>query len=551
MEKKAGKKQRFSGVTPGTVKAVIFVLLIGIAIAIWVYTQLIFNQVREFQKSVASIQVAIYVKIIDPDPSAPDISDLFEYMKDSPLPRIITDENLNPIKGYWSNVGIDPDSTDDDSYRKLRRLVKKMDKTNIPFPFHVPGLESRTDTLTVYEYPPYRNSPVAVTDTLGNYLYSRNVVIDSSDTQSLKSVLKKIDAFTPPMIFIKKDCPPLVFHGMNPRLMWPVVITNRSGETVYWSDLNVAWNDTTEAGRKKLKSFAELAVNQGFVYELITDYTVPVYGTQLLHYGDVPFLTWVGLLPVIEFAVLMILLTVGFVGLRNITNAEQRSIGVGMAKETAHQLGTPISSLGGWLELLKIDRDDSTIDQAIPEMEYDVVRLTRVAARFSSIGSKPELQPTVLPDILDEVLDYFRARVPRMRINIVLDGSYSGLRDIMGNREILNWAFENLIKNSLASLQSKGGRISITGAMSKDFRHIILDFTDNGKGIPYADQKKVMRPGFTTKKRGWGLGLSLVKRIIEEYHGGKVFLSESKPGVSTTFRVTLPAVEEEDLIIED
>ena len=553
MKKETGKKQLLPGITPGTVKAFIFVLLIGIAIAIWLYTEFIFKQVRDFQKSVARIQVAIYVKIIDPDPSAPDISDLFEYMKDSPLPRIITDEHLNPIRGYWSNVGIHPDSTDDDSYRKLRRLVEKMDKTNDPFPFHVLGLEARTDTLTVYEYPPSRMSPIAVSDTLGKFLYTRNIRIDSTDGQNLDIFVKRLDTFTPPMTFIKNDSPPLVFHGMNPRLIWPVLIKNKSGETVYWSDINVAWNDTTEAGRKKLDSFAELAGNQGFVYELITNYSVPVYSTQLLHYGDVPFLTWIGWLPVIEFAVLLILLFVGFVGFRNITNAEQRSIWVGMAKETAHQLGTPISSLGGWLELLKTDREDTTINQAVPEMEYDVERLTRVAARFSSIGSKPELQLIVLPDILDEVLEYFRARVPRMRNNIVLDGSYSGLREIMGNREILNWAFENLIKNSLASLQSNGGRISITGAMSKDFRHIILDFTDNGKGIPYADQKKVMKPGFTTKKRGWGLGLSLVKRIIEEYHGGKVFLSESKPGVSTTFRIILPAVEEDNsrLKIED
>jgi len=217
-----------------------------------------------------------------------------------------------------------------------------------------------------------------------------------------------------------------------------------------------------------------------------------------------------------------------------------------MAKETAHQLGTPISSLSGWLELLKTDREAVTLDQAVPEMEYDVVRLTRVAARFSSIGSKPELQPLSISDVIEEVLEYYRSRVPRMGSNVILEGQYSGLRNIMGNHELLNWAFENLVKNSLAALSvvSRDGRITVTGSMSKDFKHVILDFKDNGKGIPHGDQKKVMKPGFTTKKRAWGLGLSLVKRIIEDYHSGRIFISESKPGVGTTFRVILPAVVE-------
>jgi signal transduction histidine kinase len=215
-----------------------------------------------------------------------------------------------------------------------------------------------------------------------------------------------------------------------------------------------------------------------------------------------------------------------------------------MAKETAHQLGTPISSIGGWLELLKSEPDTALLEQAITEMEYDTTRLTRVAARFSSIGSRPELQPMPVSDVIKEVLDYYRARVPRMGSSVVLESRYTGPLRVMGNHELLNWAFENLIKNSLASIENKKGEVTVTGTMSKDFRQVILDFQDNGKGIPYPDQNKVMQPGFTTKKRGWGLGLSLVKRIIEEYHGGRLVLLESRPGVGTTFRVMLPAVGE-------
>ncbi len=187
---------------------------------------------------------------------------------------------------------------------------------------------------------------------------------------------------------------------------------------------------------------------------------------------------------------------------------------------------------------------DEPLDQAVAEMEYDVKRLTRVAARFSSIGSRPELQPIILSDVIEEVLDYYRARVPHMGRSVTIEGNYSENLRIMGNHELLNWAFENLIKNSIASIENKDGRISVTGIMARDLKHVILDFKDNGKGIPYSDQGKVMKPGFTTKKRGWGLGLSLAQRIINDYHGGRIMLLESKPGAGTIFRVILPTVKE-------
>ena len=245
----------------------------------------------------------------------------------------------------------------------------------------------------------------------------------------------------------------------------------------------------------------------------------------------------------IEFLVISILITAGYIGFRNITKAEQRSIWVGMAKETAHQLGTPISSIDGWVELLKTEYDASLYEKAVKEMEYDVKRLARVAERFSSIGSKPKLKPIKVSDVINEVLDYFRTRVPRMGRTVHLESHIENLSDVLGNRELLNWTFENLIKNALTAIEIKDGRIVVTGMMSKNFKQVILDFEDNGKGIAFADQKKIMKPGYTTKTREWGLGLSLVKRIIEDYHGGKFMLLESKPGVGTTFRVIIPAVE--------
>ncbi|HUT63232.1 MAG TPA: HAMP domain-containing sensor histidine kinase, partial [Anaerolineae bacterium] len=158
------------------------------------------------------------------------------------------------------------------------------------------------------------------------------------------------------------------------------------------------------------------------------------------------------------------------------------------------------------------------------------------------IGSQHQLKPINISDVLNEVLDYYRARVPHMGKSVVLKGHYDGLKPVKGNKELLNWAFENLVKNSLNAIESNQGLITINGEMTKDFEHVLLDFKDNGKGIASANQKKIMKPGFTTKKRGWGLGLSLVKRIIEDYHGGKVFLLESKLGEGTTIRVVIPTV---------
>lgn len=540
-------KSLSSRITPGRMKAFVFVLLIGVSIAIWIYTQLIFNKVREFQKSVVRTQAEIYISIIDPmqfdDSSAS--STLFEVVvKDSPFPRIISDENLNPLPGLWQNVGISPDSTDEDTYRKLRSLIRKMDKTNPPEKFLMPRSDEHQDTLTVYELPPIKRLPVALTDTLGTLLYTRNIDVNEADTLAILTQIGRLRRFAPPMSFVKMDRPPLVFHGILNNRPWPFIVFDGRGNPLYWNDLNIDPADTTMT---LVTSFRELVEKSGEIYRVPVSYQVRRYDTWLFHYGDVPFLTWIGWLPVIEFVVLFILLLAGLIGFRNITNAEQRSIWVGMAKETAHQLGTPITSLSGWLELLKTDRDPELIDQSVTEMEVDVTRLTRVASRFSSVGSRPELKPMSVADVLDEVTAYFRARVPRMRMSVIIEGRYNGLRQVMGNHELLNWAFENLIKNSLGSLDSFKGRIWVVGSMSKDFKHVIIDVKDNGRGIPYNLQKKIMKPGFTTRKRGWGLGLSLVKRIIEDNHNGKFILLESAPDEGATFRVILPALGYEDV----
>ncbi|GAF75814.1 unnamed protein product, partial [marine sediment metagenome] len=459
---------------------------------------------------------------------------------DSPFPIIFSDENNNPIPTFWRNVGIEPNDRSEVSMRKLKRMIEKMDRINPPDTLYNLALKPRTDTLVVYELPPSKDLPMAVTDQSGAILYSRNLEVSPDGPSSMLRPVNEVDAI--PLSFSKVNEPPLIFHDVSGQENWPLIVTKKNGDPLYWNDVDVEWNEKAVLEKVRLTSFLRLMNRSGVVYELVT-HNVYGYDIQLFHYGDPRFVTWIAWLPVIEFIVILILITVGFIGFKNITNVEKRSIWVGMAKETAHQLGTPISSIYGWLELLKTDRDAALLGQAVEEMEFDVKRLNRVASRFSSIGSKPELQPTEVSDVVEEVMDYYRARAPHMGRSVILESRYHNLSRVMGNRELLNWAFENLIKNSLASIEDKEGQINVTGRMSKDFRHLILDFKDNGRGIPYANQKEVMKPGYTTKKRGWGLGLSLVKRIIEDYHGGKILLLESEPGAGTTFRVILPAVK--------
>lgn len=537
------KKNKLPKISAGTLRAFIFIFLIGIAIAFWLYTQLIIGHVREFQKLIITTQKEIYVGIINPlssDASSVDSELFIKGVIDSPFPSIFSDENNNPIPSLWRNVGIKPNDRSEASMRKLKRIIEKMDRINPPDTMFTPKLIPRTDTLTVYEMPPSHSLPLAVTDLIGTLLYWRNIAAGPVDSLKIITVLNELD--TNPERFSKENEPPLIFYGVSDQERWPIIVTEKNGDPLYWKDVGLAWNDTSSSGIDRLKFRITLMSQRGVVYNIVTS-DISGYNTMLFHYGDPKFISWIIWLPVIEFLVIFILIVVGFIGFKNIMKAEQHSIWVGMAKETAHQLGTPISSIDGWLELLKTERDASLVDQAVNEIEYDVKRLTMVAARFSNVGSKPELQPIKVSEVIDEVLDYFRSRVPNMGTSVVLENHYNNLSQVMGNHELLNWAFENLVKNSLASIENKDGRIVVTGMMSKNFKHVILDFQDNGKGIAYGDQKKVMKPGYTTKSRGWGLGLSLVKRIIEDYHRGKVVLLESKPGVGSTFRVILPAVK--------
>ncbi|MDP9048420.1 MAG: HAMP domain-containing histidine kinase, partial [Bacteroidota bacterium] len=214
--------------------------------------------------------------------------------------------------------------------------------------------------------------------------------------------------------------------------------------------------------------------------------------------------------------------------------SEQDQVWVGLAKETAHQLGTPISSLMAWIELMK-EKFSAEDDPLIAEMENDVRRLEIVADRFSKIGSTPKLDEYSVFDVVKDFIDYFSVRVSK---NITFD--LAGNRDITAglNVPLFDWVLENLLKNAVNAIDGKGTiKVEISGNKIK--KQVFIDITDTGKGIPRSKFETVFQPGYTTRKRGWGLGLSLTKRMVENYHNGQVFVRESELGKGTTFRIVL------------
>lgn len=262
-----------------------------------------------------------------------------------------------------------------------------------------------------------------------------------------------------------------------------------------------------------------------------------------VHFGASQLQRELRLMPFIQLGLVLLFMSVAFQGLRALKLSEQRSIWVGMAKETAHQLGTPLSALLGWIQMLKDQAKAGNIDDlnaSVREMEVDLRRLSKVTERFSKIGSEPELKNVNISEVLERTVRYFHRRLPRLKADSTISLDMDESPFIRGNEELLEWVFENLIKNGLDALGEKGGAIKIRSRYDAKERRVDVFVEDTGRGVPPALRQQIFSPGFTTKKRGWGLGLALTRRIVEEYHGGELRLSESRVGKGSTFRVGIP-----------
>lgn len=252
---------------------------------------------------------------------------------------------------------------------------------------------------------------------------------------------------------------------------------------------------------------------------------------QFVCYDESTMLKRLSSYPYIQLGVVLIFVVVAIFALLSSKRAEQNKVWVGLSKETAHQLGTPISSLMAWVEILKESYPDDTL---IPELDKDVKRLERIAERFSKIGSLPEASECSMNEILGHVVDYMDRRTSS-KVEIVRDFPDHDVMVSM-NASLFEWVVENLCKNAVDAMEGHG---CIVLTLFQEGGKTVVEVSDNGKGIRRKDIKNVFKPGFTTKKRGWGLGLSLAKRIVEEYHHGRIFVKTSEVGKGTTFRVEL------------
>jgi len=266
---------------------------------------------------------------------------------------------------------------------------------------------------------------------------------------------------------------------------------------------------------------------------------------QYVYYGESTVVQILRYVPAIQIVVILLLFFIGYTSLVSITRMEQSNLWVGMAKEAAHQLGTPISSLLGWIHLFRDDLPEQSEQHSLlNEIEKDVYRLKGVAERFGKIGSKPELKPLEIAPVLDEAIKYMERRLPKIagEVNIKTDLQATGLVKL--NPELLQWAVENLMKNAMDALQmtQESPNKDITIRSYTGSNGMVLEIADTGIGMDAATKKNIFRPGYSTKKRGWGLGLNLTKRIVEEYHGGELTVTKSEPGVGTTMQIRLKLV---------
>lgn len=322
-----------------------------------------------------------------------------------------------------------------------------------------------------------------------------------------------------------------VFDEIIKKVQFPIIYTDRLNNPLYSRNINQHKNkyDLNDHVKNMDKNNKPIAIEY---YDIESNSTILL---GYLHFGDSSLVGRLEWLPFLEIAIVLMFAMVGFLGFNSIRENEKRQIWVGMARETAHQLGTPISALIGWIDRINTHPEDSK--SISKEMRSDMIRLEQVADRFSQMGSHSPLEKLSLTELVKEQAKYLKKRIPSLNNDIelkikIIDDVY-----IMGNSVLLSWVFENLIRNGIDSIKQQNGVVELSVIKENDCGFI--DIKDNGVGIDKKEWKNIFKPGFTTKKRGWGLGLSLVQRIIEEIHSGSIAVKSSSANEGTVIRIKL------------
>lgn len=321
----------------------------------------------------------------------------------------------------------------------------------------------------------------------------------------------------------------LVLKVINENHTIPVIVINRQGHVQTYRNVKLQGKNQADSIKDAVAQ-AQRMRTDGHVIRIMldnrNDYIDVCYAESLL----LRRLSWY---PYVQLGVILLFAGLAVFALLTLKRAEQNHVWVGLSKETAHQLGTPISSLMAWMEIMKEAYPD---DKLLSEMDNDVKRLQLIADRFSKIGSQPTPEQADLIAVLQRVVAYMDSRTSRTVVIMLHASAEKVILNL--NVSLFEWVIENLCKNAVDALEGRSGRIDIY-VMQKE-QTVVIDLVDTGKGIRQKDMKNVFRPGFTTKQRGWGLGLSLARRIVEEYHHGKIFVKQSEVGQGTTFRIILP-----------
>lgn len=313
----------------------------------------------------------------------------------------------------------------------------------------------------------------------------------------------------------------------------PVIVTDGQGNVQTFRNVEIKAKSAADS-TELITSYAKAWSDDGQVIRIaLTEDSADSDTTSYINvcYDDSLMIKRLATYPYVQLGIVLLFVVIAIFALLTSKRAEQNKVWVGLSKETAHQLGTPISSLMAWAEVL---RESYPEDELIPEMENDIRRLKLIADRFSKIGSFPEPVPTSLSEVMEHVISYMERRTSR-KVEMIRDFPANDII-VPLNASLFEWVIENLCKNAVDAMEGSG---TITIRLEYVSPKAIIEVSDTGKGIKKKDIGNVFRPGFTTKKRGWGLGLSLAKRIVEEYHHGRIFVKQSEVGVGTTFRIEL------------
>ena len=318
----------------------------------------------------------------------------------------------------------------------------------------------------------------------------------------------------------------------------PAVIADSLGQPISWHNINVP--DTVELSARDSQLVRRRIARMAAEYDPIpieVIYDDPAQALrQRVYYGESSIIRELRIYPYLQLFFVGLFIVVGYLGFSYLRRNEQSNLWVGMAREAAHQLGTPISSLMGWVEIM---RSEPGADQVtLTEMDHDIRRLSLVAKRFNAIGSLPRLELQPLGPVIAGTAEYIRRRMPERGVTLSIDVQEDYVAPI--NTELFAWVIENLLKNALDALLNGEGQISVSAR--REGAVYLIDVEDSGRGIDRRHWKDIFRPGFTTRTRGWGLGLSLAKRVIEDYHGGSLILLQSGPSRGSVFRITLPMI---------